>query len=269
MLISAIQFAPEFFNKEFNIEYVKKCLTEIKSDIIVFPELSLSGYFFLNRDESSANAIDFESQELDFLRDDAQDNNRIIVIGFAERKGKKIFNSAGMFFPDKNLNRVYRKTHLFYKEIYAFDRGDTGFFVVSYYDKNIRIGTMICYDWRFPEAARCLGLDGADLIVCPSNLVTPLWNKVMPARAIENKVYLAVANRVGIENRNAETLLFNGRSSIYDYNGDVLAEAPVDGAEIITAEIHPERTRNKSFNLINDINKDRLPEMYKQLMKKL
>lgn len=269
MLISAVQFAPEFFNKEFNIEYVKKCLSEIKSDIIVFPELSLSGYFFLNRDEASANAIDFESEELDFLREDAQDNNRMIIIGFAESKGNKIFNSAGLFFPDKTLNCVYRKTHLFYKEIYAFDRGDTGFFVVSFPDKDIRIGTMICYDWRFPEAARCLGLDGADLIACPSNLVTPLWNKVMPARAIENKVYLAVANRIGIEKRNDETLLFNGRSSIYDYNGDTLAEAPSDSAKIITAEIYPERTRDKSFNLINDINKDRLPDMYKQIMKKL
>jgi predicted amidohydrolase len=94
--------------------------------------LSLSGYFFLKPDDASANAIDFESVELDFLREDAQDNNRIIIIGFAESKGNKIFNSAGLFFPDRTLNCVYRKTHLFYKEIYAFDRGDTGFFVVSF-----------------------------------------------------------------------------------------------------------------------------------------
>jgi predicted amidohydrolase len=75
-------------------------------------------------------------------------------------------------------------------------------------------------------------------------------------------------HRIGIEKRNDETLLFNGRSSIYDYNGDTLAEAPVDSAKIITAEIYPERTRDKSFNLINDIILDRLPDMYKQIMKK-
>lgn len=269
MIISVVQFAPIFFNKEFNLSYIKKCLDEIQSDLIIFPELSLSGYFFLNRDEARENAIEFNSSELDFIRQDAIDKNRIIILGFAEISGNKIFNSSGMFFPDKRLNCVYRKTHLFYKEIYAFDRGDTGFFVVNYPDKDIKIGTMICYDWRFPEAARCLGLDGADIIACPSNLITPLWPKVMPARAIENKVYLAVANRYGIEKRNDETLLFNGQSAIYDFNGDALSSANKEGDAIISAEIYPERTRNKSFNQINHIFNDRIPEMYKQICPKL
>ncbi len=265
MLVSVVQFAPEFFNKEFNIEYIKKTLKSTNGEIIVFPELALTGYFFVNRDEAKAYAIDFQSEELDFIREDALDKNRIIILGFAERSKDKIFNSAGMFFPDNKFNCVYRKTHLFYKEIYAFDRGDTGFFVVNYTDKDIKIGTMICYDWRFPEAARSLGLLGVDFIACPSNLVTPLWPKVMPARAIENKVYLAVANRFGVEKRNDETLLFNGKSVIYDYNGTAICQAGDDGNSIITAEIFPERTRDKSFNTINDIFKDRIPEMYKPL----
>lgn len=265
MLISVVQFAPEFFHKEFNLEYIKKTLNNTNAEIVIFPELSLTGYYFINRDEAKAYAIDFLSEELNFIRQDAIDKNRIIILGFAERAGEKIYNSAGMFFPDTKFNCVYRKTHLFYKEIYAFDRGDTGFFVVNYPDKDIKIGTMICYDWRFPEAARSLGLLGADFIACPSNLVTPLWPKVMPARAIENKVYLAVANRYGVEKRNDETLLFNGRSAIYDYNGATLCQAGEDGNAIISAEIMPERTRDKSFNTINDIFKDRIPEMYKPL----
>ena len=158
--------------------------------------------------------------------------------------------------------RDSRKTHLFYKEHFVFSKGNTGFFVV--YDKKnqINIGTMICYDWRFPESSRTLGLKGADLIVCPSNLITDLWHKVMPARAIENKVYLAVANRTGIEKSGDEELLFKGESGIWDYKGKIMAKASAEKDEILFAEIFPERTRNKSFNEYNDIFKDRRPEYY-------
>lgn len=267
MKISLVQFAPELFNRDKNRNYVVANIKNDKSDIIVFPELSFSGYYFLNRAESAENAYDFDSEEMNLFKQLASDMNKIIVIGFAEKSGDKIFNSAALLFPDKKFNCVYRKTHLFYKEYIAFDKGDTGFFNVYYPEFDINIGTMICYDWRFPESARCLGLQGADLIVCPSNLVTPLWPKVMPARAIENKTYFAVANRYGIETRNDETLVFNGRSAIYDFNGDTLAQADAEGDSKIVAEFFPERTRDKSFNPVNHIFKDRLPNMYEIICK--
>jgi predicted amidohydrolase len=78
---------------------------------------------------------------------------------------------------------------------------------------------MICYDWRFPEATRSLAHAGADLIVCPSNLVTNVWHKVMPARALENKVYLAVANRIGIESKGEEELFFTNREGYFEIYG--------------------------------------------------
>jgi predicted amidohydrolase len=110
---------------------------------------------------------------------------------------------------------------------------------------------MICYDWRFPEAARTLGFKGADLIVCPSNLVTKIWHLAMPARSIENKVYLAVSNRFGNEVRNNENLLFNGMSAIWDFNGSLLQAANKEGDEILKCSINPEYTRNKcSMNLM-------------------
>ncbi len=265
MKISLIQFAPQLFNREYNHNYIINSIKNDNSDIIVFPELALSGYYFLNREESLANAYDFNCDEMNAFKYLAEQLNKIIVIGFVEKSGEKVFNSAGLFFPDSSFNCVYRKTHLFYKEHNAFDRGDTGFFNVKYPDMDINIGAMICYDWRFPEAARCLGLLGADLIVCPSNLVTPLWPKVMPARAIENKVYLAVANRYGTETRDGETLLFNGKSALYDFYGNELCQAAPEGDAAIATDIFPEKTREKSFNPINHIFKDRIPEKYSVL----
>ena len=78
----------------------------------------------------------------------------------------------------------------------------------------------------------------------------------------ENKVYLAVANRTGIENRNEQDLVFNGQSKIYAYNGSVMSEATYNGEDVITAEIEPQKTRNKSFNDYNDIFTDRRPQFY-------
>ena len=84
----------------------------------------------------------------------------------------------------------------------------------------------------------------------------------MPARAIENKVYFAVINRIGRENRNNEELFFNGDSAIYNYNGEVLDSAQIENEKVIKAEIFPEKTRNKSFNELNDIFTDRRPDYY-------
>ena len=144
-----------------------------------------------------------------------------------------------------------------------FEPGDSSFFVIEDKQRDIRIGMMICYDWRFPEATRSLALAGADLIICPSNLVTNIWHKVMPARAIENKIYLAVANRIGREKRGDEQLFFNGESAVYAFNGDMLCKAGVEDIRIITATIDPSKTRDKSFNEINDIFTDRRPDMYR------
>ena len=263
MKIALVQFAPKFKDINANFNYVKEQIKSIEADIIVFPELSLSGYYFLSKDEILPYAIEFNSPEIIEIQELATKLNKIISFGFAEKCGDNIYNSATILFPDKELSKIYQKTHLFYKERDCFSEGETGFFVIEDKSRDIKIGTMICYDWRFPESARTLALLGADLIICPSNLVTSLWHKVMPARAIENKVYLAVANRIGTETNGGEELLFKGESAIYDFNGAELAKASVAEEEIIIAEIFPEKTRDKSFNDINDIFKDRRAGKYK------
>ncbi len=262
MFISGVQFLPVFGEKEENINKIITYISDINSDIIIFPELSTTGYFFQNEQEVKIVAEKFDGHTVNNIQKLATQQNKIIIFGFAEVYENRYYNSAAIIFPDKQLSKVYRKTHLFYKERFCFSEGDTGFFVIEDKSRDIKIGTMICYDWRFPEASRSLALLGADIIVCPSNLVTNIWRKVMPARAIENKVYFAVINRIGSEKRNNEKLIFNGDSAIYNFNGEVLDSAQIENEKIIRAEIFPEKTRDKSFNEMNDIFTDRRPDYY-------
>jgi predicted amidohydrolase len=263
MKLSLVQFCPEFGNTEANRRKIRTLAESIASDIVVFPELSTSGYFFSSRDEALKFGEPADSGFIREVQEIATEKQKTVVFGFAETEGSELYNSAAILMPDKKQSRIYRKTHLFYRERFIFDEGNSGFFVIDDQDRDIRIGTMICYDWRFPEASRTLGMLGADLVVCPSNLVTHIWPKVMPARAIENKVYLAVPNRFGSETANGESVSFNGMSGIWSYNGDLMAQADRVGESVITADIEPSKTRDKSFNEFNDIIKDRRPKYYK------
>lgn len=269
MKIAAVQFHPKFKDIEYNFNYIKNLSNSIDTNLICFPELSLSGYFFWTKEELSPFAIDFQSELIKQIQEIATSRNNIILFGFPERSGNKFYNSCAILFPDPKLSTAYRKTHLFYRERFIFEPGDSGFFVVNYPPMDLKLGTMICYDWRFPEASRTLALQGADLIVCPSNLVTKVWHLAIPARAIENKVYFLVANRIGSETNNGETLTFNGKSGIWHYNGNLIATTDDEDETVVIAEINPSETRDKSIDQFNNIFKDRRPEMYYKLVEKI
>ena len=262
LTLAVVQFTPEFGKKEKNLSRMRDLVADVSADIMVFPELCTTGYFFLSRDEVAEVAEPAEGPSGQFFRDMARDKNAVAVAGIAERHQKHLYNACLVVVPEEKDPYVYRKTHLFYKENACFDPGDTGFFVVEDPKRDVRIGPMVCYDWRFPESARVLTLLGADLIVCPANLVTESWPLVMAARAIENHTYLAVANRAGLEKRNGEELHFKGNSAIYDFNGQEIKKAGPQKNEVLLAEIYPAQTRDKSFNAINNVLTDRQPQHY-------
>jgi 5-aminopentanamidase len=263
MHLAAVQFTPVFGDKKKNLSCIYELTKNLEADILVLPELCTTGYFFDTTEKALAYAETASGETVRFFRQLSDEKNVILVAGFIERDGEAVYNACMTLVPGDPDPHIYRKTHLFYKERVAFDEGNTGFFVVRDPLRDISIGTMICYDWRFPEATRTLALQGADLIVCPSNLVTDIWRTVMPARAIENKIYIAVANRAGVEADGDERLCFTGNSAIYNYNGTELAKADPTRHMVITAEIFPEKTRDKSFNPFNDILKDRRPGFYR------
>ncbi|HRP01464.1 MAG TPA: nitrilase-related carbon-nitrogen hydrolase [Candidatus Kapabacteria bacterium] len=262
MKLAVVQFCPEFSNIEKNSSKMLDFAKNTDCNIIIFPELAFTGYDFISKDEVAKYAFDINSEILQSFKEISKDTNKIIVVGFPEKSNNNYYNSAAILFPDSKFNDTYRKTHLFYRERFIFSENDKGFFVINYPDFDLNLGTMICYDWRFPEATRALALKGADVIACPSNLVTKVWDISMPSRALENKVYLAVSNRTGSENRNGDDVIFNGSSKIYSYNGTVLCETGINNEAVIVADIEPEKTRNKSFNEFNDIFSDRRPQFY-------
>ncbi len=263
MQISALQFSPVRGDVERNIQRMKELADGLSFDLLVLPELASTGYFYTGRDELLPLAEDPEEGAFcSWVRSLAAGADGVVVAGFAERdRAGRLYNSALVALPDGSYS-VYRKTHLFYKEHQVFQPGDSGFSVVEW--NGCRIGTMICYDWRFPEAARTLALRGADVIAHPSNLVAAasLWGPVMAVRAIENKVIAVTANRHGIETRDAETLRFSGESRIIAMNGATIAVAGPDEDRVISAVADPEATRRKSFNPLNDLFADRRPELY-------
>jgi predicted amidohydrolase len=262
MKISVVQSSPVFGDLTKNSDEIISNCKSIESTIIVFPELAFSGYDFKTKEEALLMSEEFGTGYTGILQEISSELNKIFCVGFVERIGDKIYNAAALIFPDKKYSTTYHKVHLFFRERFIFEESQKGFFVVNYPEFDINIGPMICYDWRFPEAARTLALKGADIILCPSNLVTPVWHISTPSRALENKVYLAISNRTGTESRNGKDLAFNGGSVIYNYNGSELAKADKINNEIISAEIFPNETRDKSFNEFNDIFKDRRPNLY-------
>lgn len=259
--LAAVQFAPAYADVDTNVERIEQVVRNTVADVIVLPELATTGYFFVDSAAVRRVAMPLSHKRMDALRAASDATGRTVVVGFAELDGDVIYNSAAILLPGSRPV-VYRKTHLFYKEHLVFAPGNTGFSVVDVPGHDCRLGVMICYDWRFPESARSLALQGADVIACPSNLVTHIWRKVMPARAVENKVYLAVANRTGAETIAGETIAFNGDSVLYAPNGDVLASADATSDAVVASDIEPASTRDKSFNPYNDIFADRRPEMY-------
>jgi predicted amidohydrolase len=264
--ISLVQFTPEFGNPANNLEQIASLLEGIETDVIVLPELCNTGYSFLSKEEAFAASEGPDGQGTAFFKQLANEYKAIVVAGFAEKSGDNAYNSALIALPSGET-KVYRKTHLFFREKQCFEEGDSGFFVVQHPLKDCKVGVMICNDWRYPEAARSLALLGADVLACPSNLVTDVWRIGMPARALENRVFVAVANRCGTEIRQlddscTQSLTFTGGSVLYNFTGEVIEQADKTGDRVITLQIDPLLTRDKSFNAFNDLLKDRRPEFY-------
>jgi predicted amidohydrolase len=191
----------------------------------------------------------------------AHSKKSYLVFGIAEKQGNKLFNSAVLIGPEGYIGN-YRKSHLFYEEKLFFSPGDTGFNV---FDIGIaKLGIMICYDWWFPEAARTLALQGADIICHPANLVLTGCHKAMQTRSLENAVYSITANRIGAEARDGkEELKFTGKSQIVDPAGQVVLSLDNDKEGIAAVDIDVERARDKSITSLNDRFVDRRPDLYR------
>lgn len=262
-----LQFKPELLKPDDNTEKVKHLINSFTNefDLLVLPELANSGYLFTSVDEairvSETVGTGIFSK---MLAEIALKRNVWIVSGLCERAGDKLFNSAVLVSP-KGEFKTYRKTHLFLEEKLWFSPGNTGLNVFEINGKfgNVKLGIMICFDWIFPEAARTLALNGAQIIAHPSNLVLSYCQQAMFTRAVENRVFTITANRTGTEKNGNKELYFTGKSVIVDPKGNYLSTAPQADEFIDVVEIEPKNSLNKQVTSMNNIFDDRRTELYK------
>jgi len=263
MKIAIYQFAPEFGAKEKNLRRIEKNLLQSDPDLVVLPELCTTGYQFTSKKELTDLAESIHGPTVQNWEKLCRDKGFYLVAGLAEKDGEYFYNSAVLVSP-KGYVGTYRKVHLFLEEKAWFQPGN-GFSVWDI--GNVKIGIMICFDWIFPEAARSLALQGADIICHPVNLVLPYCQEAMITRSIENGVFTVTANRVGIEERITGTkFTFTGGSQIVDPKGNRLFRLGAEVETLQEIEMDPTLARDKQITPKNHILKDRNPEAYTSLL---
>jgi predicted amidohydrolase len=262
---------PVFANVQTNISIIAHDISTHDADLIVYPELATSGYFFTDRKTLIDNSLAKDSEAFIPILNAAKESHANVVLGFAERDGDVLYNSSLLITNNGEIHGLYRKVHLFYYEKVMFTAGNLGFpvFDITTREKRqVKVGMQICYDWRFPEATRSLALQGAQIVTIPACIVTKtgMLHDTLRVRAFENKVIVACADRVGsetgiIENKE-ETLHFRGESCIINYNGEILSRLDDTTTGSITCEVEIEKTVNKNINPYNNILSDRKPKSY-------
>ena len=266
--VAAVQSEPAFGAVDANLAALDAQLEPLLAsaaspDLIVLPELCSTGYSFQDHDEAHGLAETFPDGPLSQrLQAWSARSGGMIIAGFAERFGDHVFNAAAVFAAGRPLG-TYRKLHLFGFERESFDRSPSNLQVFEHH--GLRVGVMICFDWMFPETARTLALDGADVIAHPSNLVLPGWcQQAMLVRALENRVYTVTANRIGAEHREPRPALhFTGASRVAGPDGRPLADAAEDGVSNLVSRIDTTVSRCKSIPSGNDVFAERRPDAYR------
>ena len=233
--------------------------------LVIFPECALTGYCFESVEEARLLAETIPGPSTTTMGALARELGVYLVYGLVERDGERVFNALAFVGPEGPIGNGYRKVHLPYLGLDRFATpGDRPFCVEE--TPLCRIGLHICYDAGFPESARVLTLQGADLIVLPTNWPPGSEEFAVhgiPTRALENNVYAIAANRVGEE----RGFRFVGRSSICSPRGKVLAFGDSEVEQLLLAEIDPACSREKRIvrvpgkHVIDRI-RDRRPEFY-------
>jgi predicted amidohydrolase len=229
----------------------------------VFPEAYLTGYCVECVEDARSIALPSSHEALALLQSVCDETGILCVVGYAEAVSDTVLrNTVALLEPGKPA-QTYSKTHLPELGYDKFvERGDH----LNVFDTSIgKIGMIICYDLRPPEAARVLALKGAELIVLPTNW--PVGAEISAdfvavARAAENRVFLATCDRVGVENG----FQFIGKSKIISPTGKVLAAAGDQEetifATIDLAEARQKRTVNVPGKYEMEVFASRNPQLY-------
>jgi predicted amidohydrolase len=230
--------------------------------LVIFPEMFLTGYNVGDAVRTLAEPADGPAASA--VAEIACETATAILYGHPELSGGRVFNAASLV--DSSGKRVagYRKTHLYGgEEKRLFQPGDS--LVVAALDE-LAVGILICYDVEFPEAVRALALAGAGLIAVPTALIQPfdfVARTLVPARALENQVYVAYAGLCGVESG----LGYTGLSCIVGPDGRDLARAPSARPALLVADV--DLSAVAKGRRINPYLADRRPALYSAGVKRL
>jgi N-carbamoylputrescine amidase len=244
------------------------------ADVILPPELFAGHYFCQTQDESAfarAHAV-ADAPEVSAMQQVAAELKVSIPTSFFEADGPHAYNSVAMIDADGQVAGVYRKSHIpdgpGYQEKFYFRPGNTGF--TTWPTPAATLGIGICWDQWYPECARALVLNGAEVLLFPTAIgsepeapdldTSRLWRRAMIGHAVSNGVPLVAANRIGTEG----DLTFYGQSFVADVCGDVIAEAGPDEEAVVLATIDLDHARRHraAFGFF----RDRRPDLYRRLV---
>ncbi|MFP5281838.1 MAG: nitrilase-related carbon-nitrogen hydrolase [Actinomycetes bacterium] len=238
------------------------------ADLVVLPELTATGGGFTDAAEATARAEPVTGPTVTALRELSARHRCALVAGFAETSGKdRPYNSAVPI--DRGaLLACYRKTHLWDREKVLFTPGTQAPPVVE--SSVGRVGMVVCYDLEFPEVARRLARQGAQIITAPANWPLlpkpagerPIETAKAQAAAAQNKVFIAIADRCGTDRGQRWT----GGSVICDVSGYPLAEARIGRPDVVWAAVDPALADDKRLGPHNDAFGDLRPELYELLV---
>jgi predicted amidohydrolase len=272
--VATVQLKPRLGEIEENLVRMSEMISTIASqqrvDLIVFPELITSGYELGVRFTEMAQRV--PGPTVNLIAQRANEYGVYVAFGMVvkERVESVLYNSAILIGPEGDLVEVYNKVHLRGEERMAFREG----FKMPVIDTEMgTIGLMIGYDLAFPEVARSLVLDGAEIICVLANWEASAideWKTYLRARAYENAVYMVGSNRVGED----VTLTFGGESMVVGPRGQIFASlagetdektgAPLEGFAVARINLDEVRENREEFQLIQN----RQPTVYKTLVRR-
>lgn len=255
------QFQPILFDKQRNLQRMKEFIHQAahqQADLVLFPELCLTGYFTRKQTASLSEGVNGPSiQQMSAW---AGEYRIKVIFGFPENKEGSFYNSACFISETGKVLGTYQKIHLWDEESKYFSAGDS--YPVWKTDIG-NIAIMICYDTEFPETSRILALRGADMILAPTANMSPLEHFqeiLIQCRAAENQCFVATTNRIGTEEAN----YFFGHSAAADPFGKLLwlADSEESG-DMVEFDLK----RIREARQFADYLRDRRPHLYGDLQK--
>jgi N-carbamoylputrescine amidase len=248
------------------------------ANIILIQELFETPYFCKEHNPacfSVAMPIE-ENPAVRKFQDLARELNVVLPASVYERAGNAFYNSVAIIDADGSLLGTYRKAHIpespGYHEKFYFSPGDTGFKVWP--TRFGKIGVAICWDQWFPESARAMAVQGAEILFYPTAIGSEPqdlsidsrdhWQRAMQGHAASNIMPLVASNRVGTEQGEHWKVTYYGSSFIADQTGAIVKQAPREGEAILTATFDLDWIRN--YRNAWGVFRDRRPELYSPIM---